>query len=187
MANPPPPALASSLGNGKLVCLLMVLFLVSQSTIGYILGPIGHDLLQLQLFTLYKPSLFKEILNQWSAEEKMRFERHYDLDYWIHPSIYGSLFMAWLTHETAAAGYSPYNYYLFLITPALAGFCDFLENSLQLGLAKGTYAMNNETIQLASFFATLKWSLIIPTGLWCLVTAVKRVRRGVNQGSMKRD
>ena len=172
--NPPPVLLATTLGSGYLVALLIFTFFVSQITILTILGPIGHDLGTIQVLSVFNPSAWYDTVNAWSPEDKMRFEKHFMVDFWFHPTLYSLMFMAWLTHETASIGYSPIPYFLFLAVPAVGGFCDVMENSIHYNLIRFPNAATDQAVRLGGFFSLTKWLLVIPVGIWCLSRFISR-------------
>jgi len=172
--SPPPPIVAKWLGSQPLLQLIMLVFLLSQGTIAFILGPVSHDLLGIQLLSMFDPNILRNTMARWSAEEKMRFEKHFMVDFWFHPLVYSLMFVVWVTLETSLTKRSPVPYFLFIMVPIAAGLCDVMENSIHLTLLKTMPAGSDNFIRMGGFFATIKWALVIPTGLWCLMAYLTR-------------
>ena len=181
---PPPPFFAKSLGNSYLLLILAGLLFVCEVSLWFVLHPIFFNLLRLQLFPLFNPEMFNIIIEQWSAEEQSRFVEHYELDMWIHPLLYASTLMSWLTYEASAAGCSPINFFTFLACPVVAAFCDYVENNIQLGMYQGSIPVTNEMVRLGSLAAVIKWSLLSIIGSWCVI---KLIRRFISLGVEKHD
>lgn len=171
----PSASLARTLGNGTLLKTLLAAFVVSQLTIAFILGPISNDLILLQLGALFKPELYEEVTSRWTTMDKLRFQKHFTVDFWFHPTLYGIIGLVAVTHETFRLGYSPIPYALFACVPLVAGFCDIMENSLHYDMFMDHSKATLHAVRLASLFATLKWMLIIPTGLWCASKGFSRI------------
>jgi hypothetical protein len=171
----PPSFMANTIGSPKVLQILIMVFALSQATIAFILGPkVGHDLGPIQILTFFQPNLFREITSQWGMDEKMRFEKHFIVDYWFHPVLYSLGFISWVTRETYVAKRSPLPYFLFIAVPAVGGLCDIMENSIHYDIMRNGFVASDESIQLASFFSLMKWFCVVPTGFWCLFTYLAR-------------
>ena len=174
MYPPPPASVANTLGNPILHKVLFCVALLSQVTIGIVLGPIANDLLRLQVRSAFYPETYREQLAAWSVEERARFEKHYDLDLWFHPLAYGSLFASWVTVETTKLGHSPLPFWLLVLIPIVAGLCDIGENYIQSAYSRNPEDLSFEKSRIAGIFAIAKWGLVVPVGLWCLHRSIKR-------------
>lgn len=172
----PPPSWISFLGSDVLINTLIFAFVVSQSAIGFLLGPkVGNELGLVQVGSLPFPQMFRDIVGGWTVEEQGRFRRHFVLDFWIHPTLYSLMFVALVTRETKLAGKSPMPYFVFVSFILLAGTCDILENSIHHELIDHPNQAPDAEIQKAGFFSLLKWAIVIPTFVWCGLTWRNRV------------
>jgi hypothetical protein len=155
--------------NGLLL-LFGTLFVLSQATIVWILGPVRHDLLALQ--TTFSQAGFTATVGQWGPAEVECFRKHFHFDI-VHPVWY-ALFFAAVLAKLFNLQDIPKRYDIFIWMPLAAGFCDFAENSIHAPFAGQIGSMPQPYIALAASFATAKWSLVF---LFCLAIVVLLVRR----------
>jgi len=152
-----PGCLRQSSSLNGLIVLFGTLFVLSQATIIWHLGPIRHDLLALQ--TTFCQAGFTAIVDEWGAAEVECFRRHFHFDI-VHP-IWYALFSAAVLAKLFNLNGVPKRYDTFIWTPLLAGFFDFAENSIHAPFAGQIHSMPQPYIALAAFFATVKWILVL--------------------------
>ncbi|EOD06327.1 hypothetical protein EMIHUDRAFT_219163 [Emiliania huxleyi CCMP1516] len=135
----------------------------TQAGILLLLGPVGPDLLRLQL--CFSPSRFRAAVAGWRpGGELWHFRAHFLLDAW-YPVLYGAL----LVHRAAAllpAGKIRRR------LQALATFgacCDIVENALHMhaAAAPSLDAAPDWLIVAAAAAATTKWAVMLPV-CWML-------------------
>ncbi|EOD07696.1 hypothetical protein EMIHUDRAFT_218218 [Emiliania huxleyi CCMP1516] len=135
----------------------------TQAGILLLLGPVGPDLLRLQL--CFSPSRFRAAVAGWRpGGELWHFRAHFLLDAW-YPVLYGAL----LVHRAAAllpAGRIRRR------LQALATFgacCDIVENALHMhaAAAPSLDAAPDWLIVAAAAAATTKWAVMLPV-CWML-------------------
>lgn len=135
----------------------------TQSGILLLLGPVGPDLLRLQL--CFSPSRFRAAVAGWRpGGELWHFRAHFLLDAW-YPVLYGAL----LVHRAASllpAGKIRRR------LQALATFgacCDIVENALHMhaAAAPSLDAAPDWLIVAAAAAATTKWAVMLPV-CWML-------------------
>ncbi len=164
-----PGCLRQSTSLTGVIVLFGTLFVLSQATIVWTLGPIQHDLLALQ--TTFSQAGFAAITDEWGPEEVECFRRHFHFDI-VHP-IWYALFSAAVLARLFNLNGVPKRYDTFIWTPLLAGFFDFAENSIHAPFAGQIHSMPQPYIALAAFFATVKWILVL---LFFLAIVVLYVR-----------
>ena len=169
------PAWAVQLFPPRVVAVLVLLFFISQTAIGLILGPVvSQDLGVMQTFALVQPSAFRQLASKWGPEEVMRFERHFVLDFFIHPVIYTAALVAWTALEASQRRIIPLHYETWIGLIILAGTCDVIENILHYNMLPHLDQARDSEIRAAAVFSMVKWLITIPTGVWCLASFVSR-------------
>jgi len=169
------PKWATDRFTPKLVALLALLFTLSQAIIGAILGPVvGRDLGAMQSFALIKPSIFRELAAGWGADEVDRFERHFLLDFVLHPAIYSLFFVGWVALEASQRQVIPLHYETWAGLIGLAGVCDVIENFIHWSMLPDLTKAGDSEIRAAAVFSMMKWLIMVPTGVWCLSSLIAR-------------
>lgn len=148
------------------IAVLGVLYIVSQTTIGMILHPVGTDLaFRFQLATDRLTAL--DVLSTWGPEGRAQFIKHFRLDF-IHPLLYGGLLWCLLRRFLVNSSRSP-----ILWLPLTAALCDELENLFELRILWQLDRVSDLTVLLSGTLAWTKWSL---AALCVLLVAVGIVR-----------
>ena len=163
--------------------LLIVLFIAAVSSQGWILytlGSIQHDVGAMQTISLIRPGLFREITMKWTEADVQKFQKHFLLDKYIHPILYSFFFCVWATYESNKNDIgAPIRFSSWLFLICLAGLFDITENTIHsylLNASGGLSTASDFDIRLAALFATCKWLITIPTGLWLTFALINRIR-----------
>lgn len=153
---------ARSFRPGHLALLLALAYIASQATIGYIIQPLGvEQFLRFQLSTDKAQAL--AVLDDWGAEGRARFMKHFRLDF-IHPLIYGALLYT-LLRLSWVSGTPRGPVRALLALPLLSAACDLGENLLEIWTVRAMDQVPAAVVACSGALATLKWLL---AGL-CLV------------------
>jgi hypothetical protein len=145
------------LSSGRVCLVLMILYFVNQGIIGWIVHPLGADMLNLQL-TL-NAGVFSQIVQGWDADQLAIYYRHFYFDF-PHPFIYAAFLasaIATLSKQEGTAKVSMHRFLFYL--PFVAGTCDLLENLLHLYLAPRVPDIPEFLVTLSGAATNVKWFL----------------------------
>lgn len=151
----------------RLVWVLIVCFLVSQSLIAYILGDVALPLLKMQ--TALNSEAFYKVLFSLRPDQMQALRNHFYLDF-IHPFIYGLALFCCLV---ALVNLGNKNRAWILLLPWIAASCDILENILFIYLMEQTESHFNLTVFFLSMFALLKWLAALYALVICLSASLR--------------
>ncbi|MBI9077124.1 MAG: hypothetical protein JEZ02_17070 [Desulfatibacillum sp.] len=146
-----------TLASGRLCFILGGLYLVNQILIGWIVHPLGADMLNLQL-TLNE-AVFSKIVQGWSQDQLAIYYRHFYLDF-LHPFIYAGFLASAIATLSKQEGTSTVSMHRFLFyLPFVAGTCDLLENCLHLFLIPRVPDIPEALVALSGGATNIKWFL----------------------------
>lgn len=129
----------------------------------FLLGAAGisaSELIQLEI--TFSPNEFRSLLVSWGADGREAFLAHYWLDF-VFPVIYAlflsSLFATSLGPRPPEG--RPRRELFFLLLPLFAGFCDWIENIVDLTGALHPELLTDSLINVGASFSRAKWSAAI--------------------------
>lgn len=130
----------------------LALYLISQSSISYVLSAHRRplDVLRLQLAT--SSERFRSILADWSAADYQHYLDHFRIDL-IHPMIYGSL-LYFLLRWVGARGW------IFAL-PVVAAICDEVENLSHIYLLMRIDRFPEGLWYVAVTASYMKWTAVL--------------------------
>jgi len=146
--------LESSERIGLFIIAATVIFIASQLTIAWILGPDLYTLADLQLS--FRPNFFYEILGNLSEQSISRLLDHFYLDF-FHPFFYGTALYLMLAFFRQHLKFPRH----FIFLPFIASFADFFENIAELFIILEINTRHDEIFYVASGFSFLKWITVL--------------------------
>ena len=166
--------------SNRLIALFAVIWLISQITIGWILGPIG-SLNVLALQTTLSSADFKSIVASWIALGQIAaYHAHFFLDN-MHP-IWYSLFLSLTIARLFKINAINSKFDWMLMTPFVAGACDLFENAMHLYFLADLNRATPALVALSGVTSLTKWFLVC-AGLavvcslaitWCVRKVLRR-------------
>jgi hypothetical protein len=171
------------LGRIWLIALFGIAYIISQTTILLILGPINEAMLELQLGGT-SAAEYLTVFRDWVTSGDMDFYRaHFILDD-PHPIWYAGLFTTLLCWQFERLNVS-HKYNWMLLLPLGSGLLDWYENKLQhIFLSTSDFSTIIDPLPLYSTLASdIKWlfSLIyISLSIVLIVRIIKKRRHGAN-------
>mmetsp|Transcript_25655 Transcript_25655/g.39363 ORF Transcript_25655/g.39363 Transcript_25655/m.39363 type:complete len:197 (+) Transcript_25655:252-842(+) len=145
-------------------------FFVSQSWIAWTLGNTKPKLMRLQLSCLGSNSTATErtFLHDWNDNDYANMQRHFLLDLWIHPLLYGAALASIALQKRASKQQQPYFHLVpYIVTGAS---CDIIENMLHFNALEATIQFHQHAatastsigffLWLGSVFAMAKWTIL---------------------------
>lgn len=144
-------------GTGRAVVFFLVVYLITQATIGSILHPLGAlDFIRAQ--TTYAPETFLAYLSRWADQGLMeRYRFHFWFDF-VLPFWYAFLLGSMLSHGLNRNALSP-RWNWVLPAPLVAGLMDLTENAFHLFFLADLSAVSRPLIALSATAAITKWAL----------------------------
>jgi hypothetical protein len=105
----------------------------------------------------------RAVLEQWTKEDVTRFQRHYRLDFWIHPAIYGLLLSSLIAYDLRRRKHPQWIYYstLFSGIVVAGAACDVVENSLHSSIRFHPLVAPDHVLFAACAFAMTKWIIVL--------------------------
>ena len=151
-----------------------LLYIVSQSVIGWILSDISTDVLILQ--TTFSVEQFSRIVHGWNSSQLNAYGIHFYFDF-PHPVFYSIFLSSLLSYLMSRVGEElfSFDYYLILI-PFVAGLFDTFENLIHLYLLENLNSFNPTALYISSLCSWIKWVLVGFSLLYIGYLATKLLR-----------
>ncbi|NLE80335.1 MAG: hypothetical protein GX610_12270 [Rhodococcus sp.] len=137
-----------------------VLFVVSQANLVRTLGSAAPRVLEGQ--TAFSARAYTEVLDKMDAEEKVRYRRHFYLDF-VHPVIYATALTTGVKRLAELTPMSPTTRRVLTTAPVAAAAGDYLENAVGLYLLDHREAITDTTVRATSTVSVTKWVLALGT------------------------
>jgi hypothetical protein len=140
-----------------LIALFAVIYFTSQIIIGSIMHPLGiADALRLQ--TTFSSDTFKAIASGWVASGQVNiYYHHFKFDN-FHP-IWYSIFLSLLIARTFKINNINPKFNFIILTPFIAGICDFFENMMHLYFLADLNRATPALVALSGTATNTKWFL----------------------------
>jgi hypothetical protein len=140
-----------------LIAAFGIIYFLSQMIIGSIIHPLGTaDALRLQ--TTFSSDVFKEIASRWIASGGVNlYYGHFYFDN-FHP-IWYSIFLSLLIARTFKINNVNPKFNFIILTPFVAGICDFFENMMHLYFLADLNRATPVLVALSGTFTNTKWLL----------------------------
>lgn len=167
-------------GNWKVIVPLGAAYLLSQTTIAFIL----HDLdpvRVLRLQTTLSADVFTSIIDGWREAGLLDlYWRHYWFDF-SHPLLYGGLLAALLAmtleRNQLSAAWTP-----LLLMPMIAAGLDLFENLAHVTMLSKAGSIDQPWVALSGLAASCKWVFVLASACVVLILAVREHRLRVPTG-----
>lgn len=167
------------LSSWRLVALVGVVYVVSQTAIAIILHPLDSNLV-LKLQMTFSPDEFKQIIQLWTDKNILgNYWSHFHLDF-FHPFIYGIGMAAWLSASFDMNKVSE-RFSILVCVPLVAATFDIVENCFHVVFLLNDAFVTSPWVMISGAATNLKWGLALLSFALALVSTVSGListRRG---------
>jgi hypothetical protein len=163
--------------SNLIIAIFGIVYFASQIKIASIVHPLGIDMLRIQ--TTLSGDTFKEIASGWIASGQIGlYYKHFYFDK-FHPVWY-SIFLSLLIARAFKINNINPKFNFFILTPFIAGICDFFENMMHLYFLADLQRATPALVALSGLATNTKWFLAflgvavvsILIGLWIIKTFI---------------
>ncbi|PKN37276.1 MAG: hypothetical protein CVU62_11780 [Deltaproteobacteria bacterium HGW-Deltaproteobacteria-2] len=144
--------------SNLIIAIFGIIYFASQIKIASIVHPLGIDMLRIQ--TTLSGDTFKEIASGWIASGQIGlYYKHFYFDN-FHP-IWYSIFLSLLIARAFKINNINPKFNVFILTPFVAGICDFFENMMHLYLLADLQRATPALVALSGLATNTKWFLAL--------------------------
>ncbi len=144
--------------SNLIIAIFGIIYFASQIKIASIVHPLGIDMLRIQ--TTLSSDTFKEIASGWIASGQIEnYYKHFYFDN-FHP-IWYSIFLSLLIARAFKINNINPKFNFFILTPFIAGICDFFENMMHLYLLADLQRATPALVALSGLATNTKWFLAL--------------------------
>ena len=163
--------------SNLIIAIFGIIYFVSQIKIASIVHPLGIDMLRIQ--TTLSSDTFKEIASGWIASGQIgNYYKHFYFDN-FRP-IWYSIFLSLLIARAFKSNNISPKFNFFILTPFVAGICDFFENMMHLYFLADLQRATPALVALSGLATNTKWFLAfsgvavvsILIGVWIIKTFI---------------
>lgn len=144
--------------SNLIIAIFGIVYFASQIAIASIVHPLGIDMLRIQ--TTLSSVTFNEIASGWIASGQIgNYYKHFYFDN-FHPVWY-SIFLSLLVARAFKINNINPKFNFMILTPFIAGICDFFENMMHLYLLADLKRATPVWVALSGLATNTKWFLAL--------------------------